>query len=71
MPFVVTNMCLCVFCCDKHNFVATKVLSWQTYFCRDKRRVLLRQKIVAAPANDSPADAATQLTSAPVFRRLG
>ena len=29
-------------CCrDKHNFVATKVLSQQAYFCLDKRRVCL------------------------------
>ena len=28
-------------CHDKHNSVATKVLLWQTYFCCDKRHVLL------------------------------
>ena len=42
--------------------VATKPLSRQAYFCRDKRHVLLRQKtyfvatviiLVAAPANDT------------------
>ena len=33
--FVATNICG-----DKHNFVLTKVLSRQAYFCRDKRRVL-------------------------------
>ena len=40
---LVTNLCLSqqifvmtkIFCHD-HNFVATKLLSWQTYFCRDK-----------------------------------
>ena len=31
---VVTNIC-----CDKHNFVATKILTWQVYFCHDKRHV--------------------------------
>ena len=31
-------------CCDKHNFVATKVLSGQAYFCRDKTRLLPQQK---------------------------
>ena len=31
-----------IFCCDKHNFVATKLLSRQAYFCRDERRVLSR-----------------------------
>ena len=34
-----------IFCCDKHNLVATKVLSRQVYFCRDTRRVLSRQKL--------------------------
>ena len=34
---------------QKHNFVATKVLSRQAYFRRDKRRVLI---LVATPAND-------------------
>ena len=33
----------CYVCRDKHDFVATKVLSRQAYFCRDKRRVLWRQ----------------------------
>ena len=32
-----------IFCRDKHNFVATKLLSRQAYFCRDKRLVLSRQ----------------------------
>ena len=49
-----------MFCCDKHNFVATKLLSRQAYFvatkdgfCRDKH-VFFATKIilVAAPAND-------------------
>ena len=31
-------------CRDKHDFVPTKVLSRQAYFCRHKRRVLSRQK---------------------------
>ena len=31
------------FCCNKHVFVATKVLSRQAYFCHDKRPVLTRQ----------------------------
>ena len=26
-----------VICCDKHNFVTTKVLSRQAYFCHDRR----------------------------------
>ena len=33
--YFLTNICR-----DKHNFVARKLLSRQTYFCRDKRRVL-------------------------------
>ena len=44
---------------DKHNFVATKVLSWQPYFCCDKRYVCRAKNfchskvvLVAAPAND-------------------
>ena len=32
--FVVTNIC-----CDKHNFVATIFLTWQAFFCHDKRRI--------------------------------
>ena len=44
-------------CRNKNMFVATKVLSRQAYFCRDKRRVLSRQTcvmmLVAAPANDN------------------
>ena len=50
------------FCRDKNMFVATKVLSRQAHFCRDKRRVFSRQKtcflatkMMAAPANDIPA----------------
>ena len=80
-----TNTCLSrqIFVATKHffrdklkkirdkSFVATKVLSRQAYFCRDKRRVLSRQKtcfvatkhvfvttemvLVAAPANDRPS----------------
>ena len=30
-----------IFCHDKHNFVTTKLLSWQAYFCHNKRRVLV------------------------------
>ena len=55
-----------IFCRDKNNFVAIKVLSRQAYFCRDERRVLSRQTrvcrdktvvatkmiLVAAPASD-------------------
>ena len=40
--FVATNICH-TFCHDKNMFVRTKVLSWQAYFCRDKRRVLSPQ----------------------------
>ena len=53
------------FCCDKHNFVATKVLSWQKYACCDKKPlsqqnyvccdktfVTTKMILVAAPAND-------------------
>ena len=36
--FVMPNVCH-----DKHNFVTTKVLLQQAYFCRNKRRVLLGQ----------------------------
>ena len=58
-----------MFFLDKHIFVVTKhfskVLSRQTYFCRDTRRVLPRQTrvcrfvatktvLVAAPVNDIP-----------------
>ena len=42
---------------QKHNFLASKVLSRQAYFCLDKRRVLVfvatKMILVAAPANDS------------------
>ena len=57
LTFVATNTCL--------FFPATKrLLLRQAYFCRDKRRVLWRQKrvfvatkiiLVAAPANDTQA----------------
>ena len=48
-----------IFCHDKHNFVATKVLSWQSYFvvtkdlfCRDNHVfVVTKMILVAAPAN--------------------
>ena len=78
-----TNTCLSrqIFVATKHffrdklkknrdkSFVATKVLSRQAYFCRDKRRVLSWQArvcrdrtfvatkiiLVAAPANDRPS----------------
>ena len=33
-----------IFCCDKHNFGTTKVLSQQAYFCHKIRCVLLWQK---------------------------
>ena len=36
--FVMPNVCH-----DKHNFVTTKVLLQQAYFCHNKRRVLLGQ----------------------------
>ena len=53
--FVVTKQIFCCdismqkFCCDKHNFVATKLLLCQAYFCCDKRvcvatNFLLQQK---------------------------
>ena len=42
MCFVVTK----IFCCNKHNFVVTKVLLRQAYFCLDIRCVLLWQNIV-------------------------
>ena len=32
------------FCRGKNNFIATKVLSRPSYFCREKRRVLSRQR---------------------------
>ena len=66
--FVVTSFVVAkIFCCDKHNSVATKLLSWQAYFCRGKRCVLSQQTrvcrdktfvmtkmiLVAAPANDN------------------
>ena len=43
--FVATKLCLSRqnICRSKHVFVATKVLSRQTYYCRDKRRVLSRE----------------------------
>ena len=78
--FVTMNICLSqqifvattfvtkyFFCRNKHNFVTTKVLSRQAYFCCDKRCVLSWQPrvcrnktfvttkmiLVAAPTNDS------------------
>ena len=53
--FVMTK----IFCHDKHNFAATKVLSWQSYFvvtkdlfCRDNRVfVVTKMMLAAAPAN--------------------
>ena len=56
MSFVVTKVCLLWvsqqnnfvatnICCHKKNvFATTKVLSWQAYFCCNKRHVLLWQK---------------------------
>ena len=40
---VATNICCDIFLVNKHDFVATKVLSRQAYFCRDKGRVLSRR----------------------------
>ena len=66
--FVTTNIyrdksfaAIKIFCRLKHNFVTTKCLSRQAYFCRDKRCVLSQQTrvchdkmiLVATPANDS------------------
>ena len=45
--FVMTNICR-----DKHNFVATKVLFRQAYFCRDKTSVATKMIFVATPANE-------------------
>ena len=42
-----------IFCHDKLNFVATKVMSRQAYFCRDKRRVLSRQTRVCRDKTDT------------------
>ena len=56
-----------VFCNDQHTFVTTKRLSWQAYFCRNKRCVLQRPThvchsktfvttkmiLLAAPATDT------------------
>ena len=39
--FVATNICH-----DKHVFVTTKVLSWQAYFCHNKRHVLSWQNYI-------------------------
>ena len=51
-----------IFCRKKRNSVATKVLSQETYFSRDKRRVYrdktfvaTKMVLVAAPANDKRA----------------
>ena len=53
---VMTKLCL------SWQFFTTKLLSWQAYFCRNKRCVLLRQTrlfvatkmiLVAAPASDN------------------
>ena len=41
-----------VFCSDKSMLVATKRLSQQTYFCRNKTFVTTKIILVAAPAND-------------------
>ena len=30
------NVATKIFCRDKHNFVMTRVLSWQKYACHDK-----------------------------------
>ena len=40
-------------CRDKIMFVASKVLSRQAYFCRDKRRVATKMILAAAPADDN------------------
>ena len=37
-----------IFVATKYNFVATKVLSQQTYFCRDKRRICVDKHIFVA-----------------------
>ena len=37
-----------IFCRDKHNFVATKLLSRQAYFCRDNTRYLWQAAILVA-----------------------
>ena len=55
------------FCCNKHNSVMTKLWLWQAYFCCDRRHVLSQQTCVchdkkfvmtkmvleAAPANNT------------------
>ena len=46
LTFIATNTCL-----SRQTFVATKVLSRQAYFCRDKRHVLLRQTRVCRDKN--------------------
>ena len=40
------------YCRNKHNFVVTKVLSRQAYFCRDKTFAATKMVLVAAPPND-------------------
>ena len=59
--FVATKVCLFrqnyvvvkIFCRDKHNFFATKVLSRQAYFCCNNTTfVATKMILVAVPAND-------------------
>ena len=81
--FVATKLSLSrqSFCRDKHNFVATNVLSRKAYFCRDKTRLLSRQTavcrdktfvatkmiFVAAPASDIPTLVETDVSEPSFF----
>ena len=47
-----TCVCRNTFCYDKRNFVVTKGLSWQAYFCHDEAFVTRKMILVAAPASD-------------------
>ena len=48
----VETIVLFYFCRDKHNFVATNVLSGQAYFCGDKRRTLSQQRRLSQVCRD-------------------
>ena len=52
LPLLLAGAATSMILSDKHNFVATKVLSQQAYFCR--MFVATKVILVAAPANDIP-----------------
>ena len=71
--FVEINTCSLrlKFCHDKHNFVTTKVLWRQAYFCCDKRHVLLWQTHVCCVCHEQTLVATKMiLVAAPTNNKI-